>query len=224
MEQGTRLTEAGVGVGIVKSIVGINNREVTVAGEAAHAGSTPMLDRSDALAAAAASILDLESAAEECATGSEAAVGTTGKGDVSPNARNIVPEEVQLQLDIRDVSHETMDRLVDRCRSRLARLQRRRDVETPLERYRDSEPSQMSERCISAAGAAAEACGSDAIRLHSGAMHDTANVAAVTDAGLLFAPSEGGVSHSLREWTDWEGCAVATAVLAETVRSLARRG
>jgi len=52
-------------------------------------------------------------------------------------------------------------------------------------------------------------------------MHDTANLTGVTDAGLLFAPSEGGVSHSPREWTDWEDCATASGVLAETVRTLA---
>jgi N-carbamoyl-L-amino-acid hydrolase len=221
IEQGTRLTGAGAAVGIVESIVGITNCEVTVTGEADHAGTTPMFERTDSLAAAAAFILDFERAAEELAMDSDAAVGTAGEVTVAPNARNIVPKEVQLQLDIRDVSHETMDRLVDRCRSSLARLQRRRDVVTSLERYRDSDPSWMSERCIAAGEAATEACGSDAVRLHSAAMHDTANVAAVTDAGLLFAPSEGGISHSPREWTDWEDCAVATAVLAETVRSLA---
>jgi N-carbamoyl-L-amino-acid hydrolase len=221
IEQGTRLTAAGAGVGIVESIVGITNCEVTVTGEADHAGSTPMFDRSDALAAAAAFILDLESAAEEIATESDAAVGTAGEGSISPNARNIVPEKVQLQLDIRDVTHETMDRLVDRCRSSLARIERRRAVETSLARYRDSTPSQMSDRCITAAEGAAEDHSTDAIRLHSAAMHDTANVAAVTDAGLLFAPSKDGVSHSPREWTDWDDCAVATEVLAETVRSLA---
>jgi N-carbamoyl-L-amino-acid hydrolase len=221
IEQGTRLTEAGASVGIVDSIVGITNCEVTITGEADHAGSTPMFERRDALAAASAFVLDLERAAEELATENEAAVGTVGEGTISPNARNIVPEEVQFQLDIRDVAHDTMDRLVDRCRSSLARLERRRGVETSLDRYRDSEPSQMSERCIAAAEEAVEADSIDAIRLHSAAMHDTANVAAVTDAGLLFAPSVDGVSHSPREWTDWDDCAVATEALAETVRILA---
>ncbi|WP_311172892.1 Zn-dependent hydrolase [Halobellus ordinarius] len=221
IEQGTRLTGAEAGVGIVDSIVGITNCEVTITGEADHAGSTPMFDRRDALAAASAFVLDLERAAEEIATENGAAVGTAGEGTISPNARNIVPEEVQFQLDIRDVAHDTMDRLVERCRSSLARLERRRGVETSLDRYRDSEPSQMSERCIAAAEEAVETRNVDAIRLHSAAMHDTANVAAVTDAGLLFAPSVDGVSHSPREWTDWDDCAVATEALAETVRILA---
>lgn len=220
IEQGTRLSRAGVDVGIVDSIVGITNCEVTITGQADHAGSTPMFDRKDALAAASEFILDLESAAEEVATKNEVAVGTAGKGTISPNARNIIPEEVQLQLDIRDVADSTIDKLVDRCRSSLGRLERHRDVETLLERYRDSEPSQMSERCIAAAEAAADTHNIDAIKMHSAAMHDTANVATVTDTGLLFAPSVDGISHSPQEWTDWGDCAVATEVLAETVRFL----
>jgi len=221
IEQGTRLTAVDASVGIVESIVGITNCEVTITGEADHAGSTPMYARRDALAAASEFVLDLEAAAEETATTSEAAVDAAGEATIEPNARNIVPEEVRLQLDVRDVAHDTMDRLVDRCRSSLARLERTRGVETSLERYRDSEPSQMSERCIAAAEAAVETRSIDAIRLYSAAMHDTANVAAVTDAGLLFAPSVEGVSHSPREWTEWEDCAVATEAFAETVRSLA---
>lgn len=221
VEQGTRLTEAGVAVGIVPSITGITNCEVTVTGEADHAGSTPMFERSDALAAASEFVLDLERAAEEAATTGEAAVGTAGQGTIEPNARNIVPERVTLHLDVRDVAKAGMDHLVSRCRSSLARIERHRPVETAIDRYRDTPPTAMSDRCVSAAATATARRGVDSIRLHSAAMHDTANVAGVTDAVLLFAPSREGVSHSPREWTDWEDCATATGVLAETIRSLA---
>jgi len=71
---------------------------------------------------------------------------------------------------------------------------------------------------IVAAGAAA---GIDTMDMASGAAHDTMYVADVTDAALLFAPSEGGISHSPREWTDWEDCADATRVLAGAIRRLA---
>ncbi|WP_324662781.1 Zn-dependent hydrolase [Haloarcula sediminis] len=221
VEQGTTLTDAGAGVGIVDSITGITNCEVRITGEADHAGSTPMDERTDALAAASEFILDLERVGWECAKTSDAAVATAGEGAIAPNARNIVPERVELDLDIRDIDHDTMTRMVDRCRDSLARLERTRGVDTSIERYRDSEPTPCSDRFRTAAEAAAATAGVTSVGLPSGAMHDTANVAAVTDAGLLFAPSEGGYSHSPREWTDWSDCAAATAVLAETVRSLA---
>jgi N-carbamoyl-L-amino-acid hydrolase len=52
-------------------------------------------------------------------------------------------------------------------------------------------------------------------------MHDTAKVSDATDAGLLFAPSRDGASHSPREWTDWADCAAATRVLAGAALRLA---
>jgi N-carbamoyl-L-amino-acid hydrolase len=221
IEQGTTLTEVGAGVGIVDSITGITNCEVSIVGEADHAGSTPMDERTDALAAASEFILDLEQAGRDFAEASDAAVATAGKGSIEPNARNIVPERVELDLDIRDTDYDTMTEMVKRCRESLARLERKRSVNTSIERYRDSAPTPCSDRFLVAAEAASAATGVEAVELSSGAMHDTANVAAVTDAGLLFAPSKGGYSHSPREWTDWEDCTAATAVLAETVRSLA---
>ena len=161
-----------------------------------------------------------ERIAEEVATTHEAAVGTVGQGSIEPNVRNIISERVQYQLDIRDVDQEIMDTIVERCRSSLERIEHHRNVTTSFSRYRNTPPIAMSERCLSAAAAATEA-NTESIRLYSAAMHDTANVGGVTDAGLLFAPSEDGVSHSPREWTDWKDCAIASGVLAGTVQSLA---
>jgi N-carbamoyl-L-amino-acid hydrolase len=148
-------------------------------------------------------------------------VATAGKASIGPNARNIVPERVELELDIRDVDPNSMTAMVTSCRNSLDRIAQNRGVETSLERYRDSDPTPCSTRILDAAEVAAAETGVDRLHLSSGAMHDTANVASVTDAGLLFAPSVGGFSHSPKEWTDWYDCAAATTVLAETVRSLA---
>ena len=221
IEQGTRLTDANADVGVVSAVTGITNCEVTIAGEADHAGSTPMYDRSDALTAGAEFVLAVERAAEEVAADRESAVATVGQGAIEPNARNIVPGNVRYHLDLRDTDMGTMDRLVDRCRSSLARLERTAGVETAIDRYRTNPPTPTADRCLAAAEDAAAAQGADAIRLHSAAVHDTAKLAGATDAGLLFAPSVDGASHSPREWTDWADCATATGVLAETVRSLA---
>lgn len=220
VEQGTRLTDASARVGIVDAITGITNCEATLTGEADHAGSTSMGDRKDALAAAAEFILDVEQIGIDVARTSDAAVATAGKGAIAPNARNIVPEEVELQLDIRDVDHDNMTAMVEQSQESLDRIAQARDVETTLDRYRDSEPTPCSDRVRDVAAAAAAETGVDSLELSSGAMHDTANVATVTDASLLFAPSRGGFSHSPREWTAWDDCAATTAVLAETIRSL----
>ncbi len=222
IEQSERLETVGVPVGIVTDITGITHCEVTIRGEANHAGATPMEDRTDALAAASEFVLDVERAANEAvASGSETAVGTVGSHAVRPNATNVVPGHVECSVDIRDVNYESMNELVDRARSSLARLETDRGVETGFEREFDVEPVPMADRCRAAARRAGEAAGITTMEMHSGAAHDTMQVARVTDAGLLFAPSRGGFSHTPKEWTDWDDCATATRVLAGAMARLA---
>jgi len=222
VEQGTRLTDAGATVGVVEAIAGITNVSVDVRGETDHAGSTPMAERADALVPAAAFVQAVEEIAREIADAHPSAVATVGQHDVEPNVRNAVPGRVEMTMDLRDVDPGRIDDLVEGCRTALDRIGRDRPVETDFDRYRDDPPRQLAERVVDAAAAVADARAVPATRLHSAAIHDTATVSAVTDAGLLFAPSVGGVSHSPAEWTDWADCARATSVLAGTALRLAR--
>lgn len=221
VEQGTRLEATDTPVGIVTDIVGITNCLASVSGAADHAGATMMAERTDALCAAAEFVLDVERAARDAADRGGTAVGTVGEFTVEPNYRAIVPGEVEMRLDIRDVEYAAMNDIVDRARDTLARLERDRGVETALDRYRDQRPSAMADRCIEAARRTADEAGLAARTMHSAAMHDTANVAGVTDAVMLFAPSRDGISHTPQEWTDWAACRRATQVLAGTVATLA---
>ncbi|WP_122089346.1 Zn-dependent hydrolase [Halalkalicoccus subterraneus] len=222
VEQSERLETVGVPVGVVTDITGITHCDVTIAGEANHAGATPMDDRTDALAAASEFVLDIERAANEVvARESETAVGTVGSLSVSPNATNVVPGRIECGIDVRDIESDSMNEIVSRARSSLARLETSRGVETSLEREFDVEPVSMAERCRTAAREAGEAAGITTMAMHSGAAHDTMQVARVTDAGLLFAPSRGGYSHTPKEWTDWDDCASATQVLAGGMARLA---
>ncbi|SFC11577.1 N-carbamoyl-L-amino-acid hydrolase [Halobiforma haloterrestris] len=221
VEQDTRLEERGIPVGVVSTITGIVHATARFVGEADHAGTTAMADRTDALAAASEFVLDVERAGREFAMESGTAVATVGQSHVRPNATNVVPGAVELGVDVRDVEAATMDRLLERARRCLARLEADRGVETDLEVELEVEPAPMSERCRGALAAGADAAGVESTSLHSGAAHDAMYVSRVTDAGMLFAPSEDGLSHTPREWTDWEDCATATRVLAGAIARLA---
>ncbi|WP_115864890.1 Zn-dependent hydrolase [Halorussus litoreus] len=225
VEQSERLEAAGVPVGVVTAITGITHCEAVVRGEADHAGATPMGDRTDALAAASEFVLDVERAAREVvAAESDTAVGTVGSLDVRPNATNVVPGAVELEVDVRDVDRDAMAEIVSRARRSLARLERERGVATEFARPFDLAPTPMNDRVRGAAHRAGEAAGIETLDLHSGAAHDTMHLADVTDAGLLFAPSRDGISHNPREWTDWDDCATATRVLAGALADLAGAG
>jgi N-carbamoyl-L-amino-acid hydrolase len=220
VEQSSRLEDAGVPVGVVTTVTGITHCEAAVVGAANHAGTTPMADRTDALAAASEVVLDVEAAARDEGAESGTAVGTVGSLSVSPDAANVVPGRVELSVDVRDVGADVMERLVARAEDSLERVASDRGVETEFSRPFHVDPTPMSDRLRTALHDAAGRTGVETLDLHSGAFHDTTYVARVIDAAMLFAPSRDGVSHSPREWTDWEDCATAARVLADAVASL----
>ncbi|WP_353625672.1 Zn-dependent hydrolase [Bacillus sp. JCM 19041] len=108
IEQGKRLLNANIPIGIVTAITGIYREEVRIKGVANHAGTTLMEDRTDALVAAA----NLIGALEEICTSFPAKelVGTIGKIDAYPNSANIIPGEVALAVEIRG---ETQEQIAD---------------------------------------------------------------------------------------------------------------
>ncbi len=222
VEQSTELASAGSQVGIVSAITGLTQYSVEFVGESNHAGGARMTDRSDALVAAAAFVTDINRAVNEVvASGNSFAVATVGRADVEPNATNVVPGRVELGLDVRDVQSTTIDDLLDRAKRSLARIEREHGVETTLTEQHTTAPAQMSERCRRAVEAASRRHAIEAMDVPSGGGHDTMNVARQTDAGLLFAPSRDGISHSPREWTDWDDCTACTLVLAEALATIA---
>ena len=221
VEQGERLEELGVPAGVVTSITGTTRLRGTIAGEPEHTGTTAMADRTDALAAASEFVLALEAAARDAAADTDGtAVGTVGELSVDPGAVNVVPGHVEFSADIRDVDQGVIDRLVDSAESKLATLEADRGVDTTLERPYDVPPVDMAAGCRDALHDAGDALDVETVALHSGAGHDTMQVARVTDAGMLFAPSRDGYSHTPLEWTDWEDCATATAVVTTALYSL----
>jgi N-carbamoyl-L-amino-acid hydrolase len=222
VEQGERLEELGVPAGVVTAITGTTRLRGSIEGEAAHSGTTAMDDRTDALAAASEFVLAMEEAGRTAAADTDGtAVATVGELDVEPGVVNVVPGRVEFSADIRDVDQRIIDRLVDRAEDALAALEAERGVETTLERPYDVSPVDMAPNCQQALHDAGNALGVETVALHSGAGHDTMQVARVTDAGLCFAPSRDGHSHNPLEWTDWDDCATATEVVATALLDLA---
>jgi N-carbamoyl-L-amino-acid hydrolase len=220
IEQGPTLEATGHDVGVVETITGISHSRVTITGEANHAGTTSMALRQDAFMGAAEFALDLEAAAWERAA-ETAAVGTVGKVGVSPNGTNVVPGEVELGVDIRDTDEESRQRLVETAKRRGREIADKRDVKFDWEDLLDVSAIPMADGVVETLDDACEAVGIDANRMPSGAGHDAMNVATVTPTGMLFVPSEGGVSHNPSEYTAPEDLAAGARVLERGLRSLA---
>jgi acetylornithine deacetylase/succinyl-diaminopimelate desuccinylase-like protein len=119
VEQGPVLERLGAPLGLVTGVVGIVRGERVFEGPGGHAGTVPMVDRRDALVAAAEYVLH----ARATASAIEGAVATVGRVEVEPDFGNVIPSRVRLSVDARAPDAERLDR---RRRARLRRRPRRR--------------------------------------------------------------------------------------------------
>ncbi|WP_233553832.1 hydantoinase/carbamoylase family amidase [Halococcus sp. IIIV-5B] len=222
IEQCSRLEDAGVPLGLVTDIAGTTRCHVSIEGETDHAGTTGMTERRDALAAASELVLAVERTAVETATtGGGTTVGTVGSLTATPNAVNVIPGSVSLRLDCRSVEPAEIRTQLATIEHTLSTLEMERDVSTSVDCPYDISPTSLSGRCLEVMAEAARDSDIETRSVHSGAGHDTMQIASATDAALLFVASEGGYSHSPRERADWDDCTIATGVLAESLVRLA---
>jgi N-carbamoyl-L-amino-acid hydrolase len=209
IEQGPVLASQGAELGIVTSIVGARSFRVVFDGVAAHAGTTPMNARHDAGLAAAAFVTRVhEIAVREF----PAAVATVGALELEPGAFNVVPGRATVSLEFRASDAVTLDALEARLLD---------GIDARVEPVGHWEPTPLSAEVHAAARRAATTLGLGAIDLPSGAGHDAQALAAVTASGMIFVPSDGGLSHNPQEHTPWEACVNGANALLHTALELA---
>jgi N-carbamoyl-L-amino-acid hydrolase len=219
IEQGGRLEKAGVPIGVVEGIVGIDRYEVVVRGEANHAGTTPMAERKDALVGASRVVLAVR---EMVMSEAGAQVGTVGYLEVKPNAANVVPGEARLMVELRDLSRAKREGLGEKIRKRVEAIAAESGLEMVMTRSGHNEAALADGGIQTRIEEAARGLGLKTMRMASGAGHDAQMMATVMPMGMIFVPSVGGISHSPREWTEWKDCANGARVLREVVLGLAR--
>jgi N-carbamoyl-L-amino-acid hydrolase len=218
IEQGGTLARDGVPIGVVDGIVAIDRFDVMVTGFANHAGTTPMEERQDALMAAA----ELALAVRETVKGEPGRqVGTVGHMEVLPNAASIVPGEVRMSIELRDLSSAKLARLMEKIRGRANAIGKETRTEIRITRVVHNESAEAAAEIQRAIEAAASKLRLDTRHLPSGAGHDAQMMATLMPMGMIFVPSVRGISHSPKEFTSWQDCANGANVLLETVLELA---
>ena len=200
VEQGPVLARRDSPLGVATGIVGYVRGEATVVGRAAHAGSTPMDIRDDALCRAAELVLGIRDAA----LGIEGAVATVGRLEVEPGGINVVPAKVTFTIDARAPDIERLSALIDALPV---------DVE-----FKRMEPVALETTLL---GDVLRELDLPVIELPSGAGHDAGVLsrAGVNSAMLFVRSLNGGVSHSPDELTSDEDVELCVLALE---RSLAR--
>ncbi|MGD8763481.1 MAG: Zn-dependent hydrolase [Desulfobacteraceae bacterium] len=218
IEQGAVLEKQGYRIGLVEAIVGIQHLDIIIHGRADHAGTTPMDDRSDALQAAARIIAAVEEIAQDIGANT---VATVGRIICEPGQVNVIPGRVTFSLDVRS-SHKTiLESAVTAITGRVKDICGERNLEFEITQLGSSEPVLLSGEIVDLIGEKAREKNIEPLRMVSGAGHDTALLADLTEAGMIFVPSQKGRSHCPQEFTRLEDICLGCEVLLETALALA---
>lgn len=221
IEQGPVLQNEQLDVGVVTAIAGITRIEIVVEGRADHAGTTPMGSRKDALTTAAWIALGVEELAKALASGEEHFAATVGEFEMLPNAANVVPARVRMLIDARAELRDDMDRFIDELAKGVAAISEKTGVAATEPRIiSDNPPTPCDADVLDVLDAACESVRARHRRMASGAGHDTAWMARIAKAAMIFVPCKDGRSHSPDEFATVDDIALGTAVLLDAVKAL----
>ena len=214
IEQGPILYQSGIQIGLVTAITGKIALKVFVRGVANHAGTTPMDGRRDPLLAASHIIQTVNKIAK---VNDICRVATVGNLLVSPGQGSVIPGNVDLDVEFRDVEMEKMDEAELKFRNSMKLLEEQFGVSISVERHGSTQPEKVASVIKSNMEIAAKELEFTMLDMPSGAGHDAQAMAHLTEVGMIFVPSLDGVSHSPEEYSSPEDCANGTNVLLRSL-------
>lgn len=217
VEQGGVLEAVQHQIGVVQGIVSLHRYQVVITGRPNHAGTTPMTIRQDALYAASL----LVTAVHDVATNPPGdQVATVGYLTVQPNAPNIVPGRVDLTIDLRDLSLETIHRMVNHLKQRIQAIASTTQTKIQMQPQHAVNPTLASATIQSTIATVCDSLEFSHYSMPSRAIHDAQEIGRITQMGMIFVPSQAGVSHAEDEYTSPEQCSQGGNVLLNTLLRL----
>ena len=217
VEQGAVLERTGKDIGVVQGVVGMRRKAITITGLANHAGTTPMDMRQDALVAAAQVVLAVRNIARRMPS---SPVATVGYLNVLPNAVNIVPGKVELSVDMRDLSNECLEEMLEQLRQDVQAIATETNTKIDIAALLCVEPTLAAPQVQTTIESICQQLGLSYCHLPSRAGHDALEIGRITDMGMIFVPSQAGVSHSEAEYTSPQQCTQGANVLLQTLVEL----
>jgi len=193
IEQGPVLEAEGRTIGVVQGALGQRWYDVTVTGQDAHAGPTPMELRHDALLGASRLVQEVNRIAREFP---DNARGTVGFLQVKPNSRNVIPGEVRTTVDFRNAKVPTLDAMCEALQRAARGIEAECRVRIELRENTYFAPCEFDAAMVAAVRKAAGALGYSHRDIVSGAGHDAVYVARVAPTAMIFVPCAGGISHN----------------------------
>ncbi|MAT04573.1 MAG: Zn-dependent hydrolase [Acidimicrobiaceae bacterium] len=198
IEQGPILEDEGITIGVVEGVQGISWTELTLTGRSAHAGTTPMRLRRDALLAAARITDGVRRIADDLG-GDQ--VATVGRLEPHPNLVNVVAQSVTMTVDLRNTSESVLRDAEARFATLVDEVADAERVTVERRTLARFEPVEFDAGMVDRVEAAARALGHSTRRMPSGAGHDAQMLARVCPTAMIFTPSIDGLSHNIAEDT-----------------------
>ena len=193
IEQGPILEAEGQTIGIVTDAQGQRWYELTLTGQEAHAGPTPMPRRRDALVGAGRVI---ELVNQIGLRHAPLAVSTVGMLQVHPNSRNVIPGRVFLTIDFRNPDSAELAAMDAELREGIAGIAAEAKLEQALQQIFHYEPIHFDDSCIALVREGAAKHGYSSREIVSGAGHDACYLAGIAPTSMVFVPCIGGISHN----------------------------
>lgn len=216
IEQGPRLEQADLALGVVTAINGAKRLKLRFNGVAGHAGTVPMGLRRDALAGAAEFMLAVEQLAQE-----RQIVATVGQLSCQPGAVNVIPDVVNLSLDIRAAEDGRRDDALDTLLRQGAAIAARRGLIFEHECFYSSPATPCADKLQTLLAEAVTRVQGEVIHLPSGAGHDAMAMAEICPVGMLFVRCTGGISHHPAEAVRGEDLKLALLCMEQAVAGFA---
>ena len=213
IEQGPILEAEGLQIGVVENLQGISWQQITVQGNANHAGTTPTRLRHDAGYVAAAAVAELRRIAVDSGT----TLATVGTLRVEPGVINVIPRKAVFTVDMRDPDEQRLAASEAHFSAFLAKLAQDEGVRISAERLARFSPVVFDAELADVIEASAGRLGLSSRRMTSGAGHDAQMIARIAPAAMIFVPSRGGISHNPREHTDDDQLVNGAQVLLDVV-------
>ena len=218
IEQGGVLEREKKSIGVVTAIVGQRRFNVSVTGEANHAGTTPMGYRRDAVYVASKMI---NAIVDKAKAYGDPMVATIGKIEVIPNAVNVVPGKVNFTIDMRNTDLEKLEEFTEYAKNEMKRIADEAELELIVDMYMNEKPVPMDAGLVEMI---IDTCANNNLDfkvMHSGAGHDAQLMAQFYPSAMFFVPSVNGISHNPLEFTETKDLVVGVEAVIDVLKRLA---
>ena len=221
IEQGPVLDIAKKPIGVVSGISGPLWLTVNLKGQAGHTGSVPMPLRKDALLGAAEIIVALNEIATQ--EKENPTVGTVATIKVFPASRNIIAEEAEFTVDLRDIDLDRRHRYEKQLMDKIEHITQKHGLTYSIKEDTNSEPRYCADWIKKIIHENCQKLNLDAPELMSGPFHDALTLSYVCDYGMIFVRCKDGISHNPLEFASYEDLALGTEVMLGSVLDILKK-